>query len=172
MSRSYRRAPGRANVGGFRLDVTVEDKAVRLALRKMRKHAAADAKTTMVGVLGRNMPVIKSGVPAGTPRQGHVRDRLVARARAGKFPYITAVGRGRGQLGILEYGGVRRDEVMSKRHRGRVLWSGERRHPRRMYVTKSMERNTPGLQADILEAMIPVLQAYIDAAGGFKGKAR
>ena len=83
MSRSYRRAPGRANVGGFRLDVTVEDKAVRLALRKMRKHAAADAKTTMVGVLGRNMPVIKSGVPAGTPRQGHVRDRLVARARAG-----------------------------------------------------------------------------------------
>ena len=47
-------------------------------------------------------------------------------------------------------------------------------------VSESIRRTTtgnylglsPDIQADILEAMIPVLQAYIDAAGGFKGRAR
>lgn len=170
MSRSFRRPVGQANVGGFRLDVRVEDKAVRLALRKMRRYAARDAKAAMLEAVNRELPGIKRRVPLGDARKGHIRDKIVARGRAGGYPYLTALGRHKQHLGILEFGGTRTDVVRSKRRPGRVLWSGTRRHPRTEYVTKALRRSAPDLSAEIKDILGAVMQQYITAAGTFRGR--
>jgi hypothetical protein len=161
---------GRANVGGFRLDVRVEDRAVRRALTSMRKYASRDAKEATRAAVERELPRIRRGVPLGDSRKGHIRDKIVARARAGGYPYLTALGRHKGHLGVLEFGGTRRDVVRSRDGR-RVLWSGERRHPRTQYVTQSVRRNTPMLRSEIEDILTGILQEYIRAAGTFRGRA-
>lgn len=172
MSRSFRRPVGQTtSVGGFRLDVRVEDKAVRLALRKMRRNVGRDAKAAMLEAVERELPGIKRRVPLGDARKGHIRDRIVARARTGGYPYLTALGRHKGHLGVLEYGGTRRDIVRSKRHPGRVLWSGPRRHPRTLYVTTAIRRSAPGLRDEVTDILGAVMQQYITAAGTFRGRA-
>ncbi len=148
--------PSRA-AGPIRLRVVVHDDA-KPVLRRVRRNVRERTAKTVRG-LGERV-VLPTARRRG--RLGPFTSALVVKAR-GTTAYLTGVNAKQGRkIGLLEFGGVRRDVIRPKRgHRAVMTPMGPRagvfaprRYKRRGLITRAVEETFPRFERELGNAIL------------------
>ena len=150
--------------------VRIEDAQVLAGLRAVRRDLNQDVKRVFAVVGGQQvMPYVRRAAPVKT---GALRRSLILRAttRGGYITTTLTKKQGRRKVGLLEYGGTRRDVIRPRTKKALLLPGGviranvptARTYRAQRFIRGTLEQRQPYVVANLEIQMTRVIQGHID----------